>query len=177
MAFIGVGRIQVDLSQLSEAIKDFITGLKDFRPLWRDKIHPSTVRFFQRQFRTEGREGGDPWAPLRPATIRIKRDAGRSRMGVLRFSNELWASLTKLGGPKAVVNISKKAFERGTSVQSGGVPYPALQQEGFTIDSMFGRPLRTRVQVPARKIVPDEMPVRVIREWESLTAKFLEEKK
>lgn len=133
-------------------------------------IDPSVVEFFRRQFASKGAEGKTPWAPLKASTIKRKSRANRGNMGILRFSNRLWASLTKRGGPEVILNITPKLYQRGTSVvadsKKGPVPYPAIHQTG----SQDGR-------IPARPLVPDEMPANYLQKWGAIIAQHLEGKK
>lgn len=95
-------------------------------------------------------------------------------MGTMRFSNELWGSLTKRTGPKVLRVVTPTMYVRGTTVQSEGVPYPALHQEGYTMDKVFGRLMKNRRVVPPRPLVPEEMPMKYVKRWEGLAAKYLE---
>lgn len=137
--------------------EDFFPRLKvaisDLTPIWDGPVDKLVIQFFRRQFLSEGQAGGTPWAPLRPATIALKREEGRQNMGVERFSNRLWASLTKRTGPQVVRRITPDEYERGTSVRAA-----VFAQEGFEATHMFGVPRKHPRRVKPRPLVPEEMP-------------------
>jgi len=140
----------------------------DLTPLFDGPIDASVVQFFTRQFATSGAAGGQPWKPLRPATVRLKRAAGRENMGILRHSNRLWASLTKRTGPDVVLNVTRDRYERGTSD-----PKAVYHQEGFLMETIFGRRLRHPRRFAKRVLVPEEMPPDLVSTWESLLVKHI----
>jgi len=166
--------VNIDTTNALRILRGVRGRAADFSLFFDQRVDPDVVMFFRKQFASEGTEGGTPWKPLRPTTIKLKRAAGRARMGVLRFSNELWASLTKRAGPKVVKIVTPRQYTRGTAVQSSGTPYPALHQEGYSIDTVFGRRMQFPRVVPARPLVPKEMPTSYVNRWQSLAAKFIE---
>lgn len=117
-------------------------------------------RWFARQFATNGAVSGQRWQPLSPVTLALKAKRGRAKMGILRDSNRLWASLTKRGAPESVVAATRDSLTVGTTVRQPGPgpAYAALHQRGYSITSMFGRRLTRKRRVPARPIVPDTLP-------------------
>ena len=130
--------------------------VQDARPAFRlvDK-HLTTV--FRRQFETEGRFGGSPWPPLKPATIRAREQAGRGRGGILRDTNRLWGSLVKGGNvPEGILVIDALRYVRGTQV-----PYAADHQTGVPEQNL-----------PPRPPIPDPMPPEVLRVWERIFLRF-----
>jgi hypothetical protein len=137
-------------------------------PFFSGPFDASVLQFFRRQFDSAGRAGGEPWAPLRPMTLALKQRFHRGSMGVLRFENRLWASLTKRIGPDTVFHVGPTSYERGTSV-----PWAALHQRGFVVTSVFGKPRRYPRRVPARKLVPDQMPGSLVKAWQSLAVKYV----
>lgn len=107
--------------------------------------------FFQAQFATAGAAGGTPWFPLAPTTLAFKRRHGREQMGILRFTNRLWASLTKRASPDGELTVTDSSYRRGTRV-----PYAVMHQQGYTSTSVFGvrRKNPPSVQVQARPLIP-----------------------
>ncbi len=164
---IGFSRTSINIRP-----KGFFINLKrrltDLSPLFDGPIDASVVQFFTRQFASSGKIGGYPWAPLRPATIALKRRRGRENMGILRDSNRLWASLTKRTGPQVVKNVTSDRYERGTSD-----PKALPHQTGFTQDTIFGRQRRFPRTVKPRIIVPDPLPRHLVTAWEKLTVKHI----
>lgn len=142
--------------------------LKNMEPLFRGPIDASVVQFFTRQFNSEGKVGGEPWAPLRPATLKIKRRSGRENMGILRNENRLWASLTKRAGPDTVLRTTPERYERGTSD-----PKAVWHQKGWTQNTIFGRQRRHPRKIKPRKMVPDKIPSMLVKAWERLMARYI----
>lgn len=153
--------------------KGFFINLKrslvDLTPFFDGPIDASVVQFFTRQFASSGKVGGQPWAPLRPATLALKRRRGRENMGILRDSNRLWASLTKRAGPQVVKNVTLDSYERGTSDVKA-----VFHQEGFTQTHIFGRLRRHPLTVKPRVIVPDPLPNALVTSWEKLLVRYIE---
>lgn len=118
---------------------------QDLRPVLRAEVEPDIERFYERQFQTEGTEGGTPWKPLSAKTILARRRApvGRALAGfsaVLRDRLRLYRSLTQ-PGPEAIRVFKRRSVERGTIV-----PYAAAHDS----------PKKGRL--PKREIAPDPMP-------------------
>lgn len=143
------GRAQRLLDQIARKTKNLT-------PLFEGPLTNRIHAFFGEIFATEGAVLGSPWAPLAPATLAAKTRVHRANMGILRRYNTLWASLTKRGAPQGVRVVRPDRLIIGTSV-----PYAAIHQEG-------------RDRVPQRVIVPDELPAKESRAWESLLARYLE---
>lgn len=152
--------LRIDMAPARELLKRVRVAITDLRKVWVDTARPLVSRFFERQFSTEGREGGTPWAPLAPATIAYKARFGRADMGILRFENHLWGSLVNAPAPMGIEEIAPDHYTRGTAD-----PKAAFHQEGFTVKG-WGRirfkggsyPNRfaTPRQVPARPLVPPQ---------------------
>ena len=81
-----------------------------------------------RKFRQGGGEGGK-WEPLSPATLITRRHGGSA---VMQDTGRLLRSVTGRGRG-TVVNETPKSLEIGTNLQSDGVSYPRVLQEGATI--------------------------------------------
>lgn len=152
---------QIEIGPALQLLEAVAGRASDLRPVFLSAVKTSLDRFFISQFDTQGAEGGQPWAPLQPSTLAAKGRAHRAAMGVLRFTNRLWASLTKptpgnLGISAATANI----MYRGTMV-----PYAYFHQYGYTV-SRWGKALfHNPRHVPARILVPAEMPPRYVEAW------------
>lgn len=170
-----------------------LTGLRgallDLSPVFRGPIDAATTRAFEQQFATKGtRLNGAPWQPLSVTTIllrtrvvtrkgvaRTTNRVGQARAGFaapLRNTNRLWASLVKSGGPEGLRVITPSTYQRGTRLA-----YAAKHQTGFTMHSMFGRPLKVPKKVPARPLVPENLPLDLVQEYELAMARYIVEGK
>jgi hypothetical protein len=156
---------KIDPPGFFRRLREQTTDLTDY---FNGPIDASVLMFFRRRFMSGGEIGGERWAPLRPATIKLKRQSGRENMGILRHSNRLWASLTKRAGPDTVLSITPDRYERGTSD-----PKAIYHQKGFTMKTIFGRPFKYPRKLVARKLVPEEMPPEILSAWESLLVKHI----
>lgn len=139
------------------AIEGIRGRVRDATPAFRliDK-HVTTV--FQRQFATEGRFGGKPWAQLKRRTVKQRQKPGRGRGGILRDTNRLWASLTKGGNvPEGLLVIEPLRYVRGSQV-----PYAAEHQDP------------RRPGLAKREIVPDPMPENILNTWQEILARHYE---
>lgn len=146
--------ISVDTSaadQLLEQVEE--RTLKGMALLFRGPIHQLISKFFEKQFESEGAYGGSLWNPLSPVTMALKARSHRERMGTLRFTNRLWASLVFDSGPDQFVEITNDSYTRGTRV-----PYASFHQEGWTATSIFGITRKTPRFIPPRTLVPDDLP-------------------
>ncbi len=177
---------QVDLAGAKAMLDGLAGAIKDVSPVFRGPIDAATTRAFEAQFATQGtRLNGAPWQPLSPTTIALRtrvvvtpgvarttNRVGQARAGfatILRNTNTLWSSFVKSGGPLGVRIITPSSYERGSRV-----PYAALQQTGFTLTQMFGRPLATPRKVPARRIVPEHLPTDLVLEYETAMLQWLQ---
>lgn len=168
---IGGGGVTVTgLAAVERALRYAHKAAVDLRPVFAGPIRNSIHDFFRRRFRTHGSHGGERWAPLRAATVRIKSQSHRGKMGVLRRYNRLWASLVKRGAPEGVVNITKRSLEVGTSV-----PSAEQHQKGWTQTRVFGRPRKSSLRIAPRKLVPRELPTSLTREWESVIVEHVDD--
>ncbi len=156
-----VVRLDVDVRGMPgvrDVLKRAEKRAEDLRPVLRGPITNSIHQFFRRQFASDGAAGGEAWLPLTPTTRILKARSNRSSMGVLRFSNRLWASLTKRSGPESVVIAKPQSLEVGTSDAKA-----VFHQKGWTQLTIFGRP-----RLAARRVRP------ILRSWERLLVRHLE---
>lgn len=168
----------VDLAGARAALKGIHGALLDLSPVFKGPIDQTTTQALLAQFETRGtRLNGAPWQPLSPTTIAlrtrvvVRRGAARTTTRVgqgragfatpLRNTNRLWASLVKSGGPEGLRVITPSSYERGTRVG-----YAAAHQTGFLLTQMFGRPLKVPKHVPARPLVPEQLPADLVLAYE-----------
>lgn len=92
-----------------------------------DEIALDMIRVEGMIFKSNGRRGGGAWRNLKPDTIRKKgttqilRTAG-ARQGYSSPGNDaLFRSLTVLGAPGQILEITRRRVEFGTSVESASV--------------------------------------------------------
>lgn len=179
----------VDVAGAREVLRGVRGAVKDLSPVFRGPIDRATTQALVQQFETKGvRLNGAPWQPLSPVTIALRtrvivrkgaartvNRAGRARAGFstpLRDTNRMWASLTKSGAPEGLRVITPSSYERGTRV-----PYAAKHQRGFTITQMFGRSLKAPKRVPARPIVPTNLPLDLVQQYEGHLVDYVVEGK
>lgn len=145
------GKIEVRVGAAVRELEQVAGRLKDASPVLTGAVDRIVLGFLRRQFETEGAAGGTPWAPLSSVTLALKGRYRRARMGVLRFTNRLMGSLTKRGSPDQLFQVTGQQYSRGTRV-----PYAVFHQSGYITGSIFGRPRKRPVQVPARPMVPPD---------------------
>lgn len=180
---------RVDVSGAERLLESLRAALTDLTPVFRGSVDAYTSAIFREQFESVGqRLTGTRWAPLSLVTIRLRtrrvggRTArrttsrvGRARAGFAtpgRDTNRLFASLAKAGGPEGLRVITPATYERGTRVR-----YAARFSEGGLLTHMFGRVLKTPRRVPARPIVPADLPPDVVAEYERLITLWIAEGK
>lgn len=166
-------------------------AFKDVSPVFHGPIDMITTAALLAQFATSGRRlNGTPWKPLSLTTIQLRtrvvrrrtaagvvarttNRVGQARAGFttpLRNTNRLWASLVKSGGPEGLRVITPSSYERGTRVR-----YAAGHQTGYTITQMFGRALKAPIRVPARPLVPENLPLDLVGEYEQALLAWLQD--
>lgn len=79
-------------AQVMRGLSRFADSCNDFSEVWR-QIHLDFVRIEHRQFKSEGRQGGTPWAPLSP-TYDAWKQLHAPGSGILRLTGELTHSMT-----------------------------------------------------------------------------------
>lgn len=170
--------VAINLGPADLVLKTLIKQGLDLTPVLGGEVNSILNDFFKQQFASEGVYGGAKWAPLAPVTLLARKRRGHGRGGILRDTNKLWASLTKMGlGPNAVRSIRPLSLTRGTSlkyakwIQSGYVSptFIVLGKNGQVI------PLRRRVakRVAARMIVPRRLPSQVSQRIAEAIARFM----
>lgn len=146
----------------------------DLRRVFMGPIDASVTEFFTDQFATQGARGGSPWAPVSELTSKLRGRPGHGHEGpsaVLRDTNVLWGSFVKSGGPDSVRAIAPQQYVRGSAV-----PYAPAHQKAREITKLFGRPLKRPRTAPARPVVPETMPADLIRSWENMIVRHLEQR-
>lgn len=122
----------INSEPVAEALANFQVSLADQTPALR-RIADDFREMIARQFATEGRAEGTPWAPLAPSTLRRRR--ARSSP-ILQSSGALLRSLSLAGAAGHVERLEDQSLAIGTSV-----PYALFHQTG------------TRRGLPARPII------------------------
>lgn len=181
----------VNLAGALQELSALERAFKDVSPVFRGPIDQITTAALLEQFQSRGAHlNGAPWKPLSITTIHLRTRVvrrrtragvvarttsrvGRARAGFtapLQDTNRLWASLVKSGAPEGLRLISPSSYERGTRVR-----YAAGHQTGFTITTMFGRPLKAPIHVPARPLVPTNLPAALVGQYELALLKYLQD--
>jgi hypothetical protein len=76
----------------------------------------------------------------------------------------------KPGAPEGLRVITPSSYQRGSRVG-----YLAPHQTGFTLTHMFGRPLKAPKKVPARPIVPAQLPTHLVQAFEGALLRYLQD--
>jgi hypothetical protein len=160
--------VSVDISAVERMLVKLSSKTVDLRPVFHDVINPSVTKFFERQFDTEGAEGGAKWRKLSDLTRRLRTRSGHGRGGILRDTNVMWSSFVKGYGPMAIQRIERQEMERGSRDRKA-----ALHQTGWKTSTVFGRKRQKPVRVPARPIVPKTMPAPLVTMWEGALSAFI----
>jgi phage gpG-like protein len=109
--------------QMDRGIARFADGLSDYRPIW-PVIEDDFYAQVKDQFKTEGEEGGEKWAPLSPEYAGYK-EAHFPGKPILERTGELTASLTNPNDPNTVRIEERKSLTLGSRV-----PYAIYHQTG-----------------------------------------------
>lgn len=121
-----------------------LTGIKgrlnNMTPLMKTGVRLLAQEMFQQQFATEGRWGGDEWAPLAPSTIRTK--PYRSDGGILVSTSALRSSLVRWKTKDNIFRANRKGITFGSKN-----PLAGIHQEGDPENNL-----------PARHIIPEKIP-------------------
>lgn len=171
--------VTVDVAGAMARLRETIAATRDMTPVFGGPINASVDTLFRRQFESEGSYAGARWAPLRPVTKQLRTRRGHGRGGILRDTNRLWASFTKLGlGPEAVKVVTSESLERGSTVPHARFHQTGFVSRTFVVIDADGNPIplrRKRPQgVPARPIVPDRVPPALVKAWETFIARWIE---
>lgn len=143
-------RVDFDPGDYERKLRQFELFLSDLRSLW-PMVVPLAIEWFGRQFQTEGAFGGQAWAPLSASTLayKAKRFPGR---GILYASGSLRQAASR---PRRDV----------------GPRHLTL-----TIESEHGGYHQTGTRkMPARKIVPDRLPMSAQRDLDRAAEEYLDD--
>jgi len=128
----------------------------NLRPVLDGPIANAIHGFFEKRFATEGAYGGEKWAPLAAKTLYWRAQHNRSGMPLLQFMRDLWSSLVKRSSPLGYRVATDASLLLGSSVQ-----HADEHQTGTA-------------RMPARKIVPDEIPDADRQSWAEMIVTHLE---
>lgn len=172
--------VQVTLNLVGalETLGAVMHAAQDLTPVLEGPINKSVDTLFLRQFASEGSYGGTRWAPDAPVTVKLRGRRGHGRGGVLRDTNVLWASLTKLGlGPNAVRLVTPHSLTRGTSVKYARYHQTGYVAKTFVVIDRHGNPVplyrKTPKRIPARPILPDPIPNALVNTWAKTISDFI----
>jgi len=107
--------------QLDRGIARFAEGVTDYRPVW-PVIEDDFYALETDQFKSEGAEGGEKWAPLSEVYAGWKERHYPGQQ-ILERTGDLRASLTRRGDPNAVHIEERKLLTLGTKL-----PYAIYHQ-------------------------------------------------
>lgn len=170
----------VHMEEVEKLLSDLALKVHDLRPAFR-RIDSNLTALLREQFDTRGKRLGTPWKPISPVTVAIRTNrrmaskaarrkaiAAKGAGTVLRDTNRLWASYTKPQGPDALRVIDRLRYERGTLV-----PYARHHQVDQKQTRVFGKPRKQPVTVPARPVIPSDMPAPVLKTWEGYLVQYI----
>lgn len=163
---------RIELKRAEQLLQEVQHRAADLTPVFRGPVDSLVTRFFDQQFQTDGRAGGTPWLPVSALTQKLRGRSGHGHEGPrepLQDVNVLWGSYVKSGGPDSIRVIEPRRYVRGSAV-----PYAAAHQEPRLITTLFGRPLREPKTVPARPVIPKEMPAKFVEQVETAVVQHLE---
>lgn len=163
--------ITVDSQEADHLLTSIGQRAADLRPFFHDFLDPEVTEFFEKQFESQGAHGGAKWAPIKPLTVALRSRPGHGFRGptaILVDTDQMRREFVHAGGLGLRV-IKPKEYRRG--VTSGPAQF---HQEGWTARSIFGIPRKVTVKVPARPIVPKEIPRSILSAWEAGYKRFLE---
>lgn len=171
----------VKQKQLRQMLKQIGVKAKDLRPVFKGPIATSLSRHMKEQFDTRGAHFGTPWPPLSTTTIKLRTRvvgpssarrstsrAGRAKAGFatpMQDSRRLYFTLTRRTDPEAI-----RVYQPLQMFWGSKLPYAGIHQVEHTTQ-VFGK--GPFVTVPARKTVPDEMPVTIQESWARMIAKHV----
>lgn len=184
------------MSELDKTLAAVGHAVKDWRPVW-SRIDADLTEQLRQQFDTRGAHWGTPWPALSEATVRVriarrmfsKRARSRAssadvRDTPLRDTNRLWASWTKPGAPGSIRVMDALQYQRGSGYTVNGFPVALAHQSGFmsthkpVFDRMgdvhFVRRKGGPKKVPARQVIPENLPAPVLKAWEGYVVQYIE---
>jgi phage gpG-like protein len=133
MATIG---LKVDTKEAELMLEALVEAVEDFSPVW-PKVERIIMDMERQQFKTEGKFGGEEWAPLNESYAEYKRKVYGSK-GILVASGTMMQSLTSKGQGH-YMNSGPNFVEVGTTI-----PYAGYHQRGH----------ETPTKLPKRTVVP-----------------------
>lgn len=171
-------QITVDVSGALERLKVLLSNAQDLTPVLQGPINTSLNDVFVKQFDSEGAAYGTKWRSLSPATIALRKRRGHGRGGILRDTNVLWASMTKLGlGPNAVRVVTARSLERGTTLKYGLYQQTGYLSKTFAVltkrGDIVGLRRKKPKQIPARPFIPESLPSAVTDGWAKMIGDFI----
>lgn len=191
---LSVGTV-VELDTIDKTLAKLGADVANLRPAF-FRIDQDVSERLREQFQSRGAALGSPWTPITPATIQVRiarriltkkgraKAAGNSGADTpLRDSGRLFASFTKPGAPGNIRLIDKMTYQRGSNYSVNGFPVAMAMQDGFmsTMRPVFDENgdaffVRRKVpkQVPARPIIPENLPAPVLKAWEGYLQQYIE---
>jgi hypothetical protein len=185
----------IDLTELDKMLAQLGKEVSDLRPVW-FRIDRDVTEGTREQFNTRGAHWGTPWAPISGATIRTRiakrmltrrarRIAGRAagRDTPLRDTGGLFASFTKPGAPGSIRVMDALEYQRGSNYTVNGFPVALAMHRGFKsrmapvfdqLGDVFFVRRKSPKQVPARQVIPENLPAPVLKQWEGYVKQYIE---
>jgi hypothetical protein len=165
-------------------LKGVRTRLQDLRPAWRE-INKALTIFFKLQFETEGRAGGQPWAPRTSATQVLLNRKGVVQTKILHERGTLERSLTSPSASKDAIRVINRRTLHWGSKATGrkGFATVIAAQEGFTSKfkpiinpdkRLFFVRRTTPVRIAPRVLLPDPLPKFLENDWVDIVIRHLE---
>jgi phage gpG-like protein len=121
---------------MDRGIARFADGIADYRPIW-PVIEDDFYAQEKDQFKSEGTEGGDKWAPLSPEYAGYK-EAHFPGKPILQRTGDLYDSLTNPNSANGVRREERKTLTLGSTL-----PYALYHQQGTN-----KMPARPELQFP-----------------------------
>jgi hypothetical protein len=129
--------------------------VSDFTPVLSRQMDDVVIAMEQEQFLSQGTLGRVRWAPLMATTLARKNAQGVGGLGILRFSDRLYRSVTQRTHPDREVTVSKNSATWATLV-----PYAVFHQLGL------GRK-------PLRQVYPDPVPAQWIDRMKAVLKQYV----
>lgn len=174
-------QIVVDVRGALTRLREVAAAAQDLSPVFGGPINQSLDEVFKAQFESEGAAYGTKWQSLASVTVALRKRRGHGRGGILRDTNRLWASLTKLGlGPDAFKDVGTHSLERGSTVPYGKWHQTGFESKTFVVTKGKGSAItfvalhrKTPVKVPARPFIPDPFPDKIVDRWVDMITEFI----
>jgi len=137
--------IRLELIDVPDEVWDAIEAVLDLGSKERHKIAEAVRLGFAWNFAHES-GGGDPWAPLAPMTVRIRRDLGfAGEHPILQRTRELKSSLVD---PNHPLNYYSEEGDAGDWLMTFGTEdprFPLLHAGGWISGSIPANPLQPQL--------------------------------